>query len=108
MKNFKANPVAVEQLQALSLQALNICKENGIPFVMGFCVETTEDAAGTAVTAYVDGSKTPTPNTIIGAIEMLKSSDVPDELIGVLKLRNMMGGECDCENCRKRRAEAAN
>lgn len=99
--NFTADPEAVTKLHALTMEMQDLCVAHNIPMVVGFCIDVQDGAHGIVLSSYIDSRKTPAPMNMLGAVEMLKSQDIPEALVATLEARNK--GECDCESCRAKR-----
>lgn len=110
MKNFKLAPEVEAKIKALVSELHDVCTTNNVPYVNCVVIENNDVMAVKAFSNFISTDQNLADNSLIGAAEILRmsGSQIPDEVIfGLIAMNRAESGECDCENCRARRAAMA-
>lgn len=107
MKTFKLTPEVEAKISALITELHEVCTTNRIPYVN--CVVTGNDEImqQKRLSAFINTDEELSDNALIAGFEMLKMNGdkVPFEVVDALITKNRVDNdECDCEECRARRA----
>lgn len=110
MKTFKLAPEIEEKIKALVSELHDTCMKNGVPYVNCVVLSNDDVKAVKAFSCFIKTDDDLADNSLIAGAEMLKmnGSEIPDEVVaGMIAMNRVNNGECDCEECRARRAATA-
>lgn len=112
MKEINTSEEVRAKIQALSVELMDLCVANELPFVVATVLSKKQDDEGVhverIVSAYINGETGATEPTIISAIKLLKGEPENNPIAKLIlgALVNAASKDCDCPKCSERRSEA--
>lgn len=110
MKTFKLAPEVEAKIKALVSELHDTCMANSVPYVNCVVLSNDDVKEMKAFSCFISTDQDLADNSLIAGAEMLKmsGSEIPNEVIaGLIAMNRAESGECDCEQCRARRAAIA-